>query len=41
MVLRHGAEGFIIMVLDAIAGVTPSKKDDALVKKLKKAMKKK
>tara|TARA_R110001592_G_scaffold299206_1_gene570148 strand:+ start:708 stop:857 length:150 start_codon:yes stop_codon:yes gene_type:complete len=39
MVSRHGAEGFIIMVLDMIVKITPSKKDDIMVAKIKKAMK--
>ena len=38
MVLRHGAENFMFMVLDIIAKVTPSKKDDKLVADLKAVM---
>jgi hypothetical protein len=37
-VKKHGAKGFIIMVLDIIVKVTPSKEDDKLVAKIKKAM---
>tara|TARA_R110001592_G_scaffold27006_6_gene100565 strand:+ start:752 stop:901 length:150 start_codon:yes stop_codon:yes gene_type:complete len=39
MVNKHGAERFIIMVVDMIVKITPSKKDDIMVAKIKKAMK--
>jgi hypothetical protein len=37
-VKKYGAKAFIIKVIDLIVKVTPSKKDDALVAKIKKAM---
>ena len=38
-VKRHGAKVFIMKVIDIIVKYTPSKKDDAMVAKIKKAMK--
>jgi len=35
---KHGAKKFIIKVVDIIVKATPSKKDDELVAKIKKAM---
>jgi len=35
---KHGVKGFIIMVLDIVVKMTPSKEDDKLVAKIKKAM---
>jgi len=32
---KHGVKGFVIIVLELIAKVTPSKKDDILVEKIK------
>ena len=37
-VKKHGAKGFIIMVLDIKVKMTPSKEDDRMVAKIKKAM---
>ena len=37
-VKKHGAKAFIIKVIDLIVKATPSKKDDDLVAKIKKAM---
>tara|TARA_R110000803_G_scaffold148852_1_gene214299 strand:+ start:707 stop:865 length:159 start_codon:yes stop_codon:yes gene_type:complete len=35
---KHGVKGFIIIVLDIIVKYTPSKEDDKMVAKIKKAM---
>ena len=35
---KHGVKGFIIIILDLIVKATPSKEDDKMVAKLKKAM---
>jgi len=35
---KHGTKGFIIIVLDIIVKMTPSKADDKMVAKIKKAM---
>jgi|TARA_R110000823_G_scaffold292314_3_gene411122 hypothetical protein len=35
---KHGTKGFIIKVLDVIVKLTPSKKDDEMVAKIKKTM---
>lgn len=35
---KHGTKGFIIIVLDVIVKMTPSKEDDRMVAKIKKAM---
>jgi len=37
-VKKHGAKVFIMKVIDLIVKYTPSKKDDELVAKIKKAM---
>lgn len=37
-VKKHGAKGFIIIILDIIVKMTPSKEDDRMVAKIKKAM---
>ena len=37
-VKKYGAKAFIIKVIDLIVKATPSKKDDELVAKIKKAM---
>lgn len=38
-VKKHGAKVFIMKVIDIIVKATPSKKDDELVAKIKKAIK--
>lgn len=35
---KHGTKGFIIKVLDVIVKLTPSKKDDEMVAKIKETM---
>ena len=35
---KHGTKGFIMKVLDIIAKLTPSKKDDEMVAKIKETM---
>tara|TARA_R110000824_G_scaffold77767_4_gene196593 strand:- start:15362 stop:15520 length:159 start_codon:yes stop_codon:yes gene_type:complete len=35
---KHGTKGFIIIILDIIVKMTPSKEDDRMVAKIKKAM---
>jgi|TARA_R110002051_G_scaffold291508_2_gene355549 hypothetical protein len=37
-VKKYGAKAFIIKIIDLIVKYTPSKKDDELVAKIKKAM---
>ena len=37
-VKKHGAKAFIMKVIDMIVKATPSKKDDEMVAKIKKAM---
>lgn len=37
-VKKYGAKAFIIKVIDLIVKATPSKKDDELVAKIKKAL---
>ena len=37
-VKKHGAKAFILKVMDIIVKATPSKKDDEIVAKIKKAM---
>lgn len=37
-VKKHGAKAFILKVIEMIAKATPSKKDDEMVAKIKKAM---